>query len=1742
MPRVPQVCRPGETYLMRCAICGHENEPGAVHCSSCGVGLDPKLHDELSSIKYLLEELRTWERRGEVSRRLRLRLEAKYKRRKRDITGTLTSRLLEVVKEETREAEPAAEVPAKKPVKPVSYMEWILHHRKTKPAVEKKRRREPEVRVEDASFVAREKRDIPKRETVEAAPAGAKPLPKRQAEEAAPAVQKDFKYYFRRLFSDRNIRILQQIGIFVFIAGVIAFITSQWTTWSSLWKMLSMCLSTAGFFVGGSVLRKKTILRWTGISVTMLGTLFIPITCYMGIHHGIFTGEPGAYWIVACVVSIAVNGFLARVLSEEVFVYFAWVALYGLVTALAKTIGVSYEGLVPYVAAVSLVLLLLRPTVESAESRIGGLEISYSRPLEILVNVCALAVLVAWFILLCVDIYALREHFLRYFSTLVFLAIFCIHAARTRKQVFYLFFACGLKIAGFAIWVYAFEIAANVAIPLLMTIGVSFYAIELVLTRLGKTRFALPYVVIGKMIRAVALIAAAGTFLGKGDVADLDTLILTLGQFVGLCTAAVLHKPTKGDAIWTLGAVGAWLFVFLCYLKTGWHNFPVYYLLLGAAARVLASKTRETRYGILSVPLRIFTQVVGITAAVGVAVAYFHYWQREIGHGLLNVSVAAVFAFYVGVAERRVEWLSTVFVALAGLLLLALHNAGVSHLSYPAFLGMLASAAVLLTVKGIVYDRDIIVSIMPFKKPSPDWAELRRLMSLPGLAGSLAVASISLVLLIVSYARDFDRELLLCITWRECLVGIASLGAYCVVGALCSRRDEFERAALGFFTAGYLLVLQSFRVSVSHFAWAAALHCVFVVFVGLLFSFLKKKFMTRTALEHGLALTGAAVLAMLFNPQSYEKPNLLAPALVLAVGAAVFCYFSLRRQEIVRTSPEWFTYAWGAFAVTAYGFFFVWTPTQIVRDLYTVPAGAVLLAVSVLLRSRQFERQHAALWHISYAAALVPFIIMLAQVDRLGSISPDTHMTLITVLSAVCAYHVAAAALIRYEWLEFAGIGFGYLAYVTFLIKFNVGMPRFGLFALPVVFTVFLAGMVFCRLKKRLFARSTFLSSLVLLGVSVIIPLFHADSYENTQLPYIFSTILIASGTACYFALRRFALFEKEANLFSYAYGILLVAGYSFFVFWSDVQFVRDLYTVPAAAGLLACAVLLRKRQFHRQYAPVWRVSYGAAVLPFLFILIQASGPGNLSPDIHLTFITVLLAVCAYHVAAAAAWRREWTEYPAIAAGYLGYVTVLLKHDIGVSRFGLLALPAVFAVFLAGMISRRHGEKFFARSPFLCGLVLLGVSVAVPMFARASYDEANLPFVFGTWLLAAGIMCYFSLRRFALFDRAATPFSYAFAILLCVGHALFLQWLSTGTPLAGLYFLQVSVLLAVVAWLLKMTGFERQWKAPCYVGFAATGVSMYLAISRSDLTATLVFVGCSVLYGFFQRITGRRFFLWAATVSFSTSYFFALRHLDVEPVQYLLWFSVLAATQVAFSVAMARTKEIATTPIFVIGLLISFSTMVVMIALGGRYFSANIDTAIASTLIAAGTYFLSARRAKSIFFYYLSSLTALGAYYLLLHKYEVSMTEFFTLPVAGLVLAAATVHLRHGLENRLANWAYVLGCGALLAPSMIRSAWISHLDSCLVAYVLAFGCILAAMMFRRKVVFGAGATAIIYETVLKLVHFVVQRHLSKAQVVMIVGIAIFVFAASLELIRNRRLREKAGLTRKRMKDFFVDWS
>lgn len=1460
--------------MMRCAACGHTNEPDRTECSSCGARLDAALHEELAKLTFLLDELRSWEEEGRIGLRQAFRIGAKYEARRKDILKTLTSHLPEIVEEKRAAPEPKklalerlAEQPAEEKVTPVSPEE-----------------------------------ERPKAVIPEPAPSGE---------------PRNFRYYARRLFSDRNIRALQQIGIFVFIAGVIAFVYSQWTTWSAASKMLSMALLTVGFFSGGALLRKKTQMRWTAISVTMLGSLFIPITCFLGVRHNIFRGDPSVYWFLTSLISIAVNGFLAKALSEEVFAYFVWLAVYGLVASAANGLGASYGTLIPCLAALTALLLVLRPVVGSTEARVKDLEISFSRPLEVLVNLAAafLFVLMLAFLLTLTNERELRAHFARCFLTALFLAAFCVFAARARNWSFYLYFACVNKIIAFIVWAAAFQPREVVWIPLLMMLGALFHIAHAVLKKLDKKWFALPYNISGTILRAAALVCAVGFSLEKSG-RELETLLLTLSQFAALWTGMAFYERKAKDGFWGLGSITVWLIVLLEHLEVSRFNFPVYFLLLAALFCTIGLLVRNSRFAPLALPCLVFTHGVGISASIGVAVAFPHYITEKIACGLVNLTAAAGFTFYAGVVRRNPGWLTGIFLALSGILALILKSASVTYYHTPAYFSALASITVLLTIGGIVWRRGELVALEPFARLRPNLRHLRALLSLPSLAGSLLVAEVAFAVLLTAYVLRFDRSLKICTIWPSCLVGLLALATYCVVAALSARRAQFEYAALIFATAGYLLFLQSYRVSLSAFAGAAMLFCVFVIFLGLLFSFLKSRFMSRSALQYGLVITVAAALAMLFNHKSYQRENLLSPAFVLAVAAGCFCYFSLRRQEVFKVSPAIFTYIWSSFSVTAYSFFFMWTDVQILRDLYTMPVAASLLACAALISRGRFAITRRPLLEVSYAASLAPFLFMIGQVGEYGRLSADSHLTLIFALSAVCAYHIAAAVLVRKEWLEYGAISAGYLAYVVFLLKNGITVPKFGFASLPVVFGVFLTGQTAWRLKKRLFTRSA----------------------------------------------------------------------------------------------------------------------------------------------------------------------------------------------------------------------------------FLCGLVLLALSVVIPMCGESSYAEKNLPFVFGTLLIASGVMCYFALRRFIMFEKAKTPFAYSFAVLLCLGHALFLEWMSTGTPLAGLYFLQVSVLLAVVSWLLKTLRFERQWKPSCFVAFGATGVAMYLAISRSDLTAMLVFTACTVLYGFLHILSRYRFFLWAAVISFTTAYFFTLRHLEVEPIQYLLWFALLGAAQVAFSISLGRAKEVVAAPVFVVGALTSFCAMAVMVGMSKKYFTRYIDMAIVSTLIAAGTYFLCARRTRNIFFYYLSSITALGAYYLLLHKYEIRMAEFFTLPVAGLILTATGLHLRRGISVASANYGYAAGVTALLLPSLIRSFWIIHLDSCMVLYALSFGCVVAAMMFRRKVLFGAGVIAVVIETAVKLVHFIIQRRLSRAEVIMIVGILIFAFAVALELIRNRKLRERAGLTKQKLEKFFSDWT
>jgi hypothetical protein len=201
----------------------------------------------------------------------------------------------------------------------------------------------------------------------------------------------------------------------------------------------------------------------------------------------------------------------------------------------------------------------------------------------------------------------------------------------------------------------------------------------------------------------------------------------------------------------------------------------------------------------------------------------------------------------------------------------------------------------------------------------------------------------------------------------------------------------------------------------------------------------------------------------------------------------------------------------------------------------------------------------------------------------------------------------------------------------------------------------------------------------------------------------------------------------------------------------------------------------------------------------------------------------------------------------------------------------------------------------------------------------------------------------------------------------------------------------------------------------------------------------------------------------------------------------------------------------------------------------------GLDTAILTTLAAAAVFALVAWLRRSSAALYPAAAAALGSYYLVLHRFEVSAVEFYTVPVAVLALAWERLAVRPRWGRLAGNLAAGAALALLLLPPLVLSWRVENLDHALAALGLAGAAVVAGMAMRRRIHLAVGTLAFTAEAAIKLHHFVKIHHVSQWIWLLLAGLVILGFVIYAETRRNRRLRAATDEAIRKMAGMFEGW-
>jgi hypothetical protein len=397
---------------VQCPRCGHEGLIDGTTCASCGFSGDLDLLEELSHVKYLLQELKRWR---ELAPLVKSRLTAHYRGRLEELEELLDVRLPPLSPEEARQMawelawlEALIEKMSRwaqrgwiKPEPAGSLIEQSSHR------AEELRQRlaaSPEVAVpqfdqpEDGLKVlnsvaeavaglhtqgslvdenahtaivaelATQRRELeweidpslrPVEEPVAPSPAEAEPgrvEARAEAPARRPREPLTLERVWRTLLSERTLNVMLFLGVFLLFASAVTLVVFNWERFAPLVQVIFIAAFTLTFYGAGWFVRARMGLRSSGIALTAIGSLLVPIDFYAIYLSGGFPREAWPQvWLGVSLLCWAAYLFTALRIQARFFGYLVGVAVGSTLWALMRVAGIHTDWWSPAQCLVSLV-------------------------------------------------------------------------------------------------------------------------------------------------------------------------------------------------------------------------------------------------------------------------------------------------------------------------------------------------------------------------------------------------------------------------------------------------------------------------------------------------------------------------------------------------------------------------------------------------------------------------------------------------------------------------------------------------------------------------------------------------------------------------------------------------------------------------------------------------------------------------------------------------------------------------------------------------------------------------------------------------------------------------------------------------------------------------------------------------------------------------------------------------------------------------------------------------------------------------------------------------------------------------------------------------------------------------------------------------------------------------------------------------------------------------------------------
>ncbi|MGD8627269.1 MAG: hypothetical protein PVJ34_22225, partial [Anaerolineae bacterium] len=164
---------------------------------------------------------------------------------------------------------------------------------------------------------------------------------------------------WQTLLSERTLNVLLFLGAFLLVASATTYVIYNWETLPPAAQLGFIVLFTLSFYGAGWFLRVRMALRASGIAVTAVGSLLVPLDFYAIFVAGeVLPAEAWPWvWLVAAAVCLPIYTLTALRIGAEFFGYLVVVAAGNLFCAALYVMGLPVEWFLAALAALALALI-----------------------------------------------------------------------------------------------------------------------------------------------------------------------------------------------------------------------------------------------------------------------------------------------------------------------------------------------------------------------------------------------------------------------------------------------------------------------------------------------------------------------------------------------------------------------------------------------------------------------------------------------------------------------------------------------------------------------------------------------------------------------------------------------------------------------------------------------------------------------------------------------------------------------------------------------------------------------------------------------------------------------------------------------------------------------------------------------------------------------------------------------------------------------------------------------------------------------------------------------------------------------------------------------------------------------------------------------------------------------------------------------------------------------------------------